>query len=327
VPEPLLQHYGVHVRFLVAVPLLIADEALAQSALKEIIPYFLRSGLITTADRPRFAAIVQSVSGWRDGWRPWVGIAGLVIAWLVMSPVVWDAHELSWAVSNPPVPALSFGMFWFRYVSRPIFLTLVLVWLWRLVLATALLWRIARLDLALVPTHPDEAAGLGFLEMVLTAFIAPAFAISAVLSGRWAHDVLYHGVALKTLALPMAAFVLVTTLLLLVPLLVFVRPLWAARHRALFDYGSLVGEHHRRLRRRWILDEPLGHDTMLDAPELGPAAYNGRLYDFVWGLWPIPVRKRALLATMLVITLPMLPAIAGEVHLGDALMKVVRTLL
>src|SRR5215470_5703395 len=100
VPEPLLQHYGVHVRFLVAVPLLIADEALAQSALKEIIPYFLRSGLITTADRPRFAAIVRSVSGWRDGWRPWVGIAGLVIAWLVMSPVVWDAHELSWAVSN-----------------------------------------------------------------------------------------------------------------------------------------------------------------------------------------------------------------------------------
>src|SRR5215510_11167201 len=199
VPEPLLQHYGVHVRFLVAVPLLIADEVLAQSALKEIIPYFVQSGLITTADRQRFAAIVQSVSAWRDGWRPWVGIAGIVIAWLVMSPMVWDAHELSWAVSNPPVPALSFGMFWFRYVSRPIFLTLVLVWLWRLVLATALLWRIARLDLALVPTHPDEAAGLGFLQMVLTAFIAPAFAISAVLSGRWAHDVLYHGVPLKTL--------------------------------------------------------------------------------------------------------------------------------
>src|SRR5215470_1020324 len=268
VPEPLLQHYGVHVRFLVAVPLFIIDDALAQWVLEEIFPYFVRSGLVREADRQRFAAIVEGVGRWRDGWRPWVGIAGLVIAWIAVSPVVWDAHEVSWAVSDPPLPALSFAVFWFRYVARPIFLTLVLVWLWRLVLATALMWRISRLDLALVPTHPDEAAGLGFLEVVPTAFIAPAFAISAVLSGRWAHDVVFHGATLAELAISMGAFVVVTTILVLVPLLVFVR-----------------------------------------------------------GIWPIPVGKRILLCIVGLIALPMLPLIAAEVHLGDALMKVVRTLL
>jgi hypothetical protein len=326
-PEPLLKHFGVHVRFLVAVPLFIIDDALAQWVLGEIFPYFLRSGLVREADRQRFVAIVEGVSNWRDGWRPWVGIAGLVIAWIAVSPVVWDAHELSWAVSDAPLPALRFGVFWFRYVARPIFLTLVLVWLWRLVLATALMWRISRLDLALVPTHPDEAAGLGFLEVVPMAFIAPAFAISAVLSGRWAHDVLYHGATLSSLAIPMGAFVVFTALLILVPLLVFMRPLWAARRVALFDYGALVGEHHRRLRRRWILGETLNDDAMLDAPELGPGAYSGRLYDFVWGIWPIPVGKRILLSLVGLIALPMVPLIAAEVHLGDALMKVVRTLL
>jgi len=327
VPEPLLQHFGIHVRFLVAVPLFIIDDALAQWVLEEIIPYFVRSGLVRDADRQRFAAIVQRVSDWRDGWRPWVGIAGIVIAGMVMSPVVWDAHELSWAVSDPPLPALSFGVFWFRYVARPIFLTLVLVWLWRLVLATALMWRISRLDLALVPTHPDEAAGLGFLEVVPMAFIAPAFAISAVLSGRWAHDVLFHGATLSSLAIQMAAFVVFTIVVLLVPLLAFTQPLWAARRRALFDYGMLVGEHHRRLRQRWILGEALNDDVMLEAPELGPAAYSGRLYDFVSGIWPVPVGKRILLAIVALIALPMVPLVAAEVHLGDALMKVVRTLL
>ena len=325
--EPLLQHFGVHVRFLVAVPLFIIDDALASWVLEEIMPYFVRSGLVTAADRQRFAGIINSAGAWRDGWRPWVVIAGMVAAWMLAGPLVWDAHELSWAVSSPPLLSLQFGVLWFRYVARPIFLALVLVWLWRLVLATALMWRISRLDLVLVPTHPDEAAGLGFLEVVPMAFVAPAFAISAVLSARWAHDVVYHGVELKSLAAPMAAFAVVTTLMLLVPLMAFMRPLWMTRRRALFEYGVLVGEHHRRLRRRWILNEPLGDDAMLDAPELGPAAYSGRLYDCAWGVWPIPVGKRMLLVILLLISLPMLPVIAVEVHLGDALMKIVRTLL
>lgn len=327
VPESLLQHFGVHVRFLVAVPLFIIDDALAQRVLEEIIPYFVRSGLVRDADRPRFAAIVASANHWRDGWRPLIGIAGVLIAWVVVTPIVWDAHELSWAVSDPPLPALRFAVFWARYVARPIFLALVLVWLWRLVLATALMWRISRLDLAFVPTHPDEAAGLGFLEVVPMAFVAPAFAISAVVSARWAHDVLFHGATLSALAIPMGALVVVTTLLILVPLLVFIGPLYVARRVALSEYGALVGEHHRRLRRRWIYGEPLNDDAMLNARELGAGAYSGRLYDAVWRVLPIPIGKRVVIAIAALMALPLLPLIGAEVHLGDAVMKVVRTLL
>jgi hypothetical protein len=327
VDEPLLQHYGVHVRFLLAVPLFIIDDAVAHWVLGEIMPYFVRSGLIAGADRARFVDIVRRAGSWRDGWRPWVAIAGIVITWTFAGAIVWDEHELSWATGESPLFALQFGVFWFRYVARPIFETLLLVWLWRLVLATALMWRISRLDLVLVPTHPDEAAGLGFLEVVPLAFVAPAFAMSAVLSGRWAHDAVYHGATLSALALPMGVFVVFTVLGLLVPLLVFMPRLWATRRRALLDYGALVGEHHRRLRRRWILGDRLVDDTMLEAPELGPGAYSGRLYDAVWHVMPVPVGKRILLAIALLVMLPMLPLIAVEVHLGDALLKIVRTLL
>ena len=325
--EPLLQHFGVHVRLLLAVPLFIIDDAVAHSVFSEIVPHFVRSGLVTAADRPRFVAIVQRTTAWRDGWRPWVVIAGVVIAWTVAVPAVWDAHELTWTRSDPPMPALRFAIFWYRYVAQPIFETLLLVWLWRLFLATALMWRIARLNLALVPTHHDRAAGLGFLEFVPLAFVAPAFAIAAVLSGRWAHDVLYHHVELGTLAIPLGAFVVVTAVLVLVPLLVFVRPLGVARHRALLDYGMLIGEHHRRLRRRWILGEALGDDAMLTARELGSAPDSLRLYDAVWAMWPLPVSKRKLLGIITLIALPILPLVAVEVHLGDALLKIIRTLL
>jgi len=54
----------------------------------------------------RFGAIVRRATAWRDGWRPWVAIVGIVIAWMAASPVVWDAHEMSWAMSAPPPLAL-----------------------------------------------------------------------------------------------------------------------------------------------------------------------------------------------------------------------------
>jgi hypothetical protein len=113
---------------------------------------------------------------------------------------------------------------------------------------------------------------------------------------------------LSELLMPMGAFVVITPIVLLVPLLVFARPLWALRRRALFDYGALIGEHHRRLRRRWILRESLPDDAMLGAPELGPAAYSAHLYHAAFDIWPLPVGKRILLALVVLIALSMVPS-------------------
>jgi hypothetical protein len=88
IDEPLLQHFGVHVRFLVAVPLFIIDDAVAHRVFAELMPYFLRSGLVIDRDRGRFAQIVRRTAAWRDGWRPLVVIAGVVVAWTAASPAV-----------------------------------------------------------------------------------------------------------------------------------------------------------------------------------------------------------------------------------------------
>ena len=47
--EPLLQHYGVHVRCLVAIPLLILGEATLHKAALRYFPQFISSGLIDAA--------------------------------------------------------------------------------------------------------------------------------------------------------------------------------------------------------------------------------------------------------------------------------------
>ena len=328
VAEPLLQHFAVHVVCLVAIPLLIVAEGVAQGVGMRLIPHFVRSGLVAGAARERFVTIVRDVVSLRDSWYPWVVVVGIVAAWTIASPAAWETHEVVWAVEGPSVaPSLGFGGWWFRYVVRPVYVVLLLAWVWRLALLTILLWRVARLDLSLVPTHADRAAGLGFLEGVPTAFAPVAFALSAVIAARWGHETLYHGVHLASFKLPLVALVVVLAFALLLPLMVFAPVLAGAKRRALLEYGALVGEHGRLVRRRWILREPLREAEVLDAPEIGPVADTISLYEAVTRMRAAPVGRRSLVPIALAIAVPMLPVVAIEIPIKDALLKLLQAVL
>ncbi|MGR8979617.1 MAG: hypothetical protein ACU84H_05945 [Gammaproteobacteria bacterium] len=184
--EPLLQHFGIHVRFLIAVPLLIMGEAMMHKLMVRLIPYFLTSGLVRDEQQGAFKEIIQGVIRLRNLTQPWLVIAILILAWTILKPAGTDDHELIWASGG-------FGGLWFNYFSRPIFTILMAAWLWRLALLVILLKRIAGLGLNLVPTHADRAGGLGFLEKLPTAFSLFALAVSSVLASRLAHEVVYHG--------------------------------------------------------------------------------------------------------------------------------------
>ena len=101
VNEPLLQHFGVHARCLVAIPLFIATEATLDVLSRRLLGYFASSGLVPVGQRQRFAAAVASVASLRDRAAPWLLIAGLVVAWTVVRPVSADIHEVIWARDQP----------------------------------------------------------------------------------------------------------------------------------------------------------------------------------------------------------------------------------
>jgi hypothetical protein len=132
--EPLLQHFGVHARLLLGIPLLILAEAVGQRIMHRLIPQFVRSGIVPPAEVPRFRAILARTARLRSATLPWVIMVGLAIAWAFTGSVVHRAHELLWAAEGGAVPSLGFGGWWYVYVGRPIFLVLLLGWLWRLIL-------------------------------------------------------------------------------------------------------------------------------------------------------------------------------------------------
>jgi hypothetical protein len=114
---------------------------------------------------------------------------------------------------------------------------------------------------------------------------------------------------------------------LLTPLGVFAKPLMAAKRRALLEYGALMAEHGRLVRRRWILHEPVANEDLLQAPELGPVADTLSLYDAVARTRPVPIGLLALVAGLVPALLPMLPAAAVQVPIKDMMMKLLRIFL
>jgi hypothetical protein len=326
VVEPLLQHFGIHVRCLVAIPLFILAEGVAHTLTTRLLPHLATSGLVRDADRPKLRETLAGVVRLRDSTLPWITVAAVVCAWTLLSPNPADLHEVVWAEEGAARSAIGFGGFWFLYVARPIYLALLLGWIWRIALLFVLFSRIARLDLEIVPTHPDGAGGLGFLEQLCIGWSLVVLGISAVLASRWAHEVVYHQVSVQALRLPMLAFGVIALVLFVSPLLVWMPRLGAAKRTALLDYGALIGRHGRLVRRRWILREPVGDSELLAAPELGPVADTLALYDAVRKMSSLPIGRQALAAIALPAALPMLGVVAIEVPIRELVLKVLSTL-
>ena len=322
--EPLLRHFGVQVRCLVAIPLFVLAEGFAHSVTTRLLPHFVRSGLVGENQLPRFREVLVGIARLRDHTLPWVLVLGAALA--VQAVGTAENHELLWASDAAAPASFGFGGWWYRWVARPLFLALLLGWLWRVILLGVLFRRVARLDLALVPTHPDRAAGLGFLESVPVAFAPVVLAISAVLASRWAHDVLYHGVHVATLRPQMIAVVVMALVVFLAPLVPWLGLLRAAKRQAVLDYGALVGEHGRLVRGRWILRQPTGDDALLDAPEIGPVADTVTLYEAVTKMRVVPIGRPSLLSIALASALPLLPVLAIEIPLRELLTKLLKTL-
>jgi hypothetical protein len=327
--EPLLQHIGIHARCLVAIPLLIISEAAADRYPRELFPYFLTSGLVHDDAKPKFHGILRSAEKMRDSWMAWGSLLGVTLFMtLAGSYESAHLHDVAWAqVESGGKVSLGFGGWWYLVVVRFMFTFLLLVWAWRLLVCSALLWRISRLDLQLVPTHPDGAGGLGFLQDIPIIFSLVVFAMSVVMASRWEHDVLYHGAQSTSFNILLTVFVAMMFVLFLSPLTFFSRGLRRLKQHSLLDYGALVGQHGRLVQRRWIFGNDIKNTALLQAPELGPVSDTVAMYKVVEDIRIILIGKRSLLAIGLPALLPMLPLWAIDIPLKELVMKLLEALI
>jgi hypothetical protein len=322
--EPLLRHYSVHTRFLLALPALILGERLARSTLKRVLPRFVQMGLVSDERIPAFRQVIDGVIRLRNSTLPWVAIVGVIAAAAMVPDTGRHLEELNWAQDGG---GLGFGAWWFLLVSRPIYQLFLFGWLWRVVLMFILFRRIVKLGLNLLPAHPDKLGGLGFISATPRVFAPLAFATSCVTASKWAHDIAWHGAHVADFKLYGAIFIVMVIVICLAPLAVFLPVLKKAKRKGIAEYGALVSRHDRLVEQAWLRNEPVADRSLLEAPELGPSCDIHSLYESVRDMRVLPLDKTSLLPLLISLGLPLLVASAIEIPLAEFIGKVFKTLL
>lgn len=301
--KALLVHYGIHIRCLVVIPLLVLAELPLQFFGKATASSFLAGGVVTEALRPQFQRVTDGMIRLRNASLPWALAVGVAIAWTIGDPPSSHSEELAWSQSADG--RLGFGGAWFGYVSRPILVALLVGWLWRLLLVTLWMWRTSRIGLALVPTHPDRTGGIGFVGNLPAGFSLLSLALSAMFASGWAFQILHRGVSLQSYQMTAIAFVLSWSLLLLLPLFAFAPLLWKTRWNATQQYSVLAGSQGRLVHRLWIDRKPDVHDAPLLEPQgLGVTADTGAAFEIVAGMRVVPADRRTIAAILLPLAIP-----------------------
>jgi hypothetical protein len=246
---------STHIRFLVTLPLVFATEAWIGPRLRHFVRDLVDTRLVPEDEVPALERAIRLAHRLRDSATAELVIVILAVAFVQLGIRPFDLPDdlRSWRVAGAGEGArLTLAGWWYGLVALPIYQFVIGRWGWRLLVWWVFLWRLARLRLQLVPTHPDLAGGLGYLPVATSHFDLLCFAFSAVAAGAYAEQMMYGGATLKAFTLPVLALVLLNLALFLGPLFFFGPQLLAVKRRGLREYGRVATAYVRGFDAKWL---------------------------------------------------------------------------
>ncbi len=329
VAVPFLWDVEVHARFLLALPLLVAAELVVHQRLRLVIPQFLDRQLVPEESLARFRAAIASAMRLRNSVLAEVLLIAFVYGVGVL--VVWRQYVAPDAATWYATPAaggsqLSLAGAWFGYVSLPVFQFLLVRWYFRLFVWARFLWQVARLELRLVPTHPDRLGGLGFLSGTVYAFAVLAVAHGALLAGQLASRIFYLGARLTDFKAELAVMVAFLLCALFGPLLAFAPQLAAAKRAGLREYGWLAQRYVREFDAKWLRGGAPAGEALVGSGDVQSLADMSNSFEVVKGMRLVPVTKEAVVQLTAATLLPIAPLLLTMMPLDELLRKLLGVL-
>jgi hypothetical protein len=318
-----------HVRFLLAMPLLIGAELIVHERLRIVAKMFIERHVIPENERSRFESAVASALRLRDSKIAEVVLVALV--YVVGVTLVWRRYAMlntaTWyATPTAGGSHLTIAGVWYGYVSVPILQFLVLRWYYRILVWMRLLWQISRMDLSLIPTHPDRVGGLGFLTLTPRAFAPLLVAHGAVLSAGLASQIFFLGGNLTQFKSEVLLLVVFMLCLFLAPLLVFTPHLARAKRLGLREYGTLAENYGRAFDTKWLRGQA-GDEPLLGSSDIQSLADLGNSVAVVQSMRVSLVTKEAVILLSVLTIAPIMPLLLTLMPLEELLKKLLTVLL
>jgi len=305
-PIPFLFDIEIHMRFLLALPLLVYAEYLVNNRMRPIVRQFSERNLVENpAD---LEGPVRSAFRLRNSM-----VAEIILIAIVYSVGIMVRREAAvststwYAILKDGKTTWTNAGIWYAYVSLPIFQFILVRWYFRIFIWGRFLWQISRLKLNLIPTHPDRVAGLGFLGNTVYAFSPILMAHGVLLSGMIANRIFFTGATLVAFKLEIFAMILVLLAIVLSPLLVFAFQLNQAKRTGLREYGVLAERYVREFDQKWLRSDT--DETFLGSGDIQSLADLGNSFQVIREMRLAPFTKETIAQLAIVTLIPLLPLV------------------
>ncbi len=312
---------GAHVRLMVVIPLFFLCETWVDPRMTAFVRMIVRSGVVPTKSLP---ALEYEIARTTRRKNSWVAEAMCLLAAALVSlagqHLVLAGTSSAYDPSRGAAGASTAGL-WYWIVCLPLFRFLIFRWIWRLGLWLYFLWRVAKLELHLVPTHPDRAAGLGYLEVVHTHFTPLVLAISATQAAALAEEISAGMITFEAIYPAVALMLAVIAALFLGPFLIFTPKLWACRVKGLSDYMEFAAGYVSGFDRKWVSAEGAPKERLLGTPDLQSLADLSGSIKNVRKMRVLPVSVRMLVNLAIAALLPVLPLLLLKYPIAELTQK------
>lgn len=325
---PFLRDIEMQARFLVVLPLLIAAELLVHKRMRMIVGQFIDRNIITEEVMPEFRKVIRSAMNLRNsiviefilflfaffvGHYLWSSISGM--AEIGIDTDTWYAGMRNGNTHLHPAG------YWYIFVSRPLVQFIMLRWYFRIFIWARFLWQCSRLELNLIPTHPDRAAGLGFLGASSAAFAPLLMAHGALLAGLLANPIFFAGAKLIDFKMEILGILLLLLLLVLGPLLVFTSQLLDAKRTGLREYGRLASRYVREFDYKWIRNGAPADEPLIGSGDIQSLADLGNSFQVIREIKPVPFSRDTVIQLIVFTILPVLPLVLTMIPLEELITK------
>lgn len=304
---PLLYDYSTTGRLLLALPLLLIAEVVIDPAIRGAVEEFIQSGLVQEGEFSEFETVLQKIQALRDSAFP-----DLVMLVLAFFPVFLFRHEWSFSgVSSWHTNSqrLTTAGWWYATISTPLFRFLIYRWLFRYFVWALLLWKLSKINLHLMPTHPDRVAGLGFLALSQSKLGILFCAFACAFAGNVANTMVHEGAPLASFKFLIGGFVAICLILGLLPTTLFAPRLMQVRRAGLRAYGRLGNQYTEAFDRKWVHSAEPPSEPLLGSGDIQSLADLGNSYAVVEEMRIAPVTKRLVVQLAVQSAVPLIPVI------------------
>jgi len=305
---------ATHARLVLVIPLFFLCESWIGPRMTAFIATIARTGVLPPEEKPALDATVARTHRMVNSWWP-EAVCLIAAIWLDVTGLRLQTFGESGGYDSAR-NALAFLVY--LHVGLTLFRFLLFRGAWRLAVWTWFLWRVSRLDLNLIPGHPDRAGGLGPLESVHERFTPMVAAFSILESASVAESISKGTLAVNAAYSWLAIVLIVDVVLFIGPLLVFTDKLWAARTKGVGLYAGLAARYVREFEAKWTGDSS---ERLLGTADIQSLADLANVVNVVKGMRWITVGPRLLTMMMIAAVAPLAPLLLFQYPLTELAQK------